>query len=585
MPEQSQHFPFRQVDDFRLNRLIYEGLHTYVYLGRQISLEREVIIKLLRPQVENRKGWIERFRREARVCARLKHPHIVDVYALGEKDGYHYIASEYVKGLSLKELLQAAGTLPVEIALSIADSMLQALDFVQLHRIVHRDVKPGNILLNSLGQAKLSDFGLAYIEEEPTVTRQGSIIGTPAYMAPEQISGDKADGRTDLFALGAVLYEMLSGQQAFGGENYSACLYKIMNENPPLLSEVKRDISEDLAAWVDKIIRKTPEERWPDAGTARLHLQRLLPTKPEQGKLAGFMQTFLPDPSSRFPEAPSDSGNVFPGIKHPNKRSWSAAKRRWLFSGGLAVMIIAILLMLRWQWPGEPDSYANRHAKSLSPASADSPPGGSLAGSDSLVLSPSLSEDNTSEKANESREDNIKKIPPPRPVTTPDTALTLSSAGSSSEPATSPARSDVRSETELDIRVEPWAKLVIDGREVDSHAVHQRFPVDPGKYTITFLHPNFSPRVMEVEVKAGEQKNVHWSFFDTAGYLWVEARPWADVFIDGKLYDSTPLKEAIILSSGQHLIELKHPQFASYREFVTIMPGDTTRVQTVLKNQ
>lgn len=584
MPEQPQQFPFRQVDDFRLIRLIYEGLHTYVYLGRQISLEREVIIKLLRPQAENRKGWVERFRREARVCARLKHPHIVDVYALGEKDGYHYIASEYVKGLSLKELLQAAGPLPVEIALSIADSLLQALDFVHQHDIVHRDVKPGNILLNSLGQTKLSDFGLAYIEEEPTVTRQGSIIGTPAYMAPEQISGDKADGRSDLFALGAVLYEMLSGQQAFGGENYSACLYKIMNENPPLLNEVKRDISEDLAAWIDKIMRKTPEERWPDAGTARRHLQPLLPTKPEQVKPAGFIQPFLPDFSPRFPEAPSDSGKVFPGIKYPNKRSWPAAKRRWLFSSGLAAMIIAILLMVRWQWPGEPDNYANRDAESLSAVSADSAPGGPAAGFDSLVLSPSLSEDSTGEKTNKDRKNNIKEIPPPRPVT-PDTALTLGSAGSSSEPATSPTRSDLRSETELDIRVEPWAKLVIDGREVDSHAVHQRFPVEPGKYTITFLHPNFSPRVMQVEVQDGEQKSVHWSFFDNAGYLWVEARPWADVFIDGKLYDSTPLKEAIILSSGQHLIELKHPQFPSHREFVTIKPGDTTNVQAVLKTQ
>lgn len=579
--------PFQQADDFELRELIYEGPHTLVFRGCQLSLRRPVIVKLLKPHVKDRREWMERFRREARVCARLKHPHIVDVYALGEKEDYHYIAIEYIDGLSLKELLQKTAPLPPGIALSIADQILQALDFVHRQRIIHRDVKPGNILINSAGQTKLSDFGLAYIEAEPTLTQQGSLIGTPAYMAPEQISGEGLDGRTDLFSLGSVLYEMLSGRQAFGGENYSTCLYKIMNEQPPPLEELNQTLPESLSGYVETFLRKAPGERWPDARTAHSRLQNLLreaQIDPAAGRIAEFIRPFLTE--SNVPEPLAALAEEIPPAAEPaaSQPRHSALKRRFLW-GGLAALLLGIgAIITALAVSGEFASHPERLPIAVS--AADSSAGDSLWAASHSPGVPGFSGAAGEENQSLNRKAEIPAAAFRRATIEPYATDTLngleqvlqfadSLPGLSSSAVTEPI-------ARLNIEVEPWAKIVIDGQEVDAHVTRKNFSLSPGKYTIAFIHPGFSPRVMQLEIAPGEEKNLHWSFLADAGYLWVEARPWAEVFIDNKFRDTTPLNQPLALSSGEHLLELKHPHLASHREIITIRAGDTLRVQVVL---
>lgn len=579
--------PFQQADDFELRELIYEGPHTLVFRGCQLSLQRPVIIKLLKPHVRDRREWMERFRREARVCAKLKHPHVVDVYALGEKEDYHYIASEYIDGLSLKELLQKTAPLPPGVALSVTSQILQALAFVHQHHVIHRDVKPGNILINSAGQAKLSDFGLAQIEAEPTVTQQGSLIGTPAYMAPEQISGERLDGRTDLFSLGAVLYEMLSGRQAFGGENYSTCLYKIMNEQPPPLGELNPTLEESLPGYVETFLRKTPGERWPDAQAALSRLQNLLreaQIDPAAGRVAEFIRPFLPE--SNAPEPSAALAEEIPPAAEPaaSQPRHSALKRRFLW-GGLTALLLGIgAIIAALAVSGEFASRPQRLPVAVS--AADSSGGDSLLAAGHSPGAPGFSGAAEEENQSLNRKAEIPAAASRRAVIDPFMADTLNGLEQvlqlpDSLPALSPP-AVTESIARLNIEVEPWAKIVIDGQEVDAHVTRKNFPLSPGKYTVAFIHPGFSPRVMQLEIAPGEEKSLRWSFLNDAGFLWVEARPWAEVFIDNKFRDTTPLNQPLALSSGEHLLELKHPHLASHREIITIRAGDTLRVQAVL---
>lgn len=583
-----QKIPFWQADDFELRELIYEGPHTLVFRGCQSSLQRPVVVKLLKPHVKDRREWMERFRREARVCARLKHPHIVDVYALGEKEDYHYIAIEYIEGLSLKDLLQKAAPLPPGVALAITDQILQALAFVHQHHVIHRDVKPGNILLSSAGQAKLSDFGLAQIEAEPTVTQQGALIGTPAYMAPEQISGERLDGRTDLFSLGAVLYEMLSGRQAFGGENYSTCLYKIMNEQPSPLGELNQAIEENLAGYVETFLHKAPGERWPDAQAARARLQNLLREvqfDPAPGGVAEFIRPFLPESNAPKPSA-ALAEEISPTAKPavPQLRR-SALKRRFLW-GGLAALLLGIgAVIAALNMAGEFSARPQQLPGAVSPA-ADSSAGDSLLAANHSPGAPGLSEDRGQENPSAPPEEEISNPAPRRAAREPQAADSLPGMTAVPQPpdsaaATPPSFATALS-TQLNIEVEPWAKIVIDGQEADSHVTRRNFPLSPGKHTVAFLNPGFSPQVMQVDLAPGEEKSLRWSFLLDAGFLWVEARPWAEVFIDNKFHDTTPLNQPLVLSSGEHLLELKHPRLAAHREIITIRAGDTLRVQAVL---
>jgi len=593
MAEHHHNIPFRRVDDFTLQEFIYEGPHTLVFRGYQISLRRAVIVKLLKPHVKNRREWVERFQREARVCAKLKHPNVVDVYALGEKEGYHYIAIEYVHGMSLKELLKDAGSLPSNIALSVINQVLKALSFVHQHKIIHRDVKPGNILINTYGQAKLTDFGLAQIEEEPTVTQQGSIIGTPAYMAPEQISGSNLDGRTDLFALGAVIYEMLSGEQAFAGENYSTCLYKIMNETPPLLTDLNPAISEEFSGYVEKFLRKSPGERWRDALSAREHLQTLakqLNIKTGAEQVAEFIRPFLADSVSTKSENIQAKETVLPNNDSEKNKHPFTQKRWLLFSGGVGAIILVALFVAWLKMPVDSISPDNRLQNKIPPVTIDS------LSEDSMMASAFFADTSWDSEMGDlktGKNDNKEMMQLRVDSTQVDFSGNTrpgikveNNLPAFRDTAASPlAITKTKLATRVNISVEPWAKIMIDDQEADSHAVQQIIPVTPGKHTITFVHPNFSPQVMHIDVQAGEQKEIQWSFFENAGFLWVEARPWAEVYVDNTFRDSTPLKKPIVLSAGSHLLELKHPRLATHREQITILPGDTVQVQVQLNSK
>lgn len=249
----------------RSNDVVYEATDTTS--GRRVALKELVLPGNLTPQA--RKERIERFNREARAAGRLSHRNIVSVYDYGVAEGRYFIAMEYLEGQTLRESLQARGALPIPECIEIACQVLAALSHAHSHRVIHRDVKPDNISILPGGIVKLTDFGIARLTEEASLTGDGQVFGTPSYMSPEQIEGGHVDYRTDLFSMGIVLYEMLVGRKPFTGDSVVSITYSIMHHEPPAMDGIPLG----LESVVMRALSKDPVRRPTSAAEMSQQLQ------------------------------------------------------------------------------------------------------------------------------------------------------------------------------------------------------------------------------------------------------------------------------------------------------------------------
>ncbi len=230
------------------------GAMGIVYKGFDPNIDRTVAIKTIQLNADN-KETIERFRREARAAGGLSHPGIVTIYDAGEDQGVFYIAMEFVEGETLQSVI-ARGPLTVEEATAVMNEIGSALDLAHARQIVHRDIKPANIMIAG-GHAKVMDFGVAKMASS-TATATGMVIGTPSYMSPEGVKGLPVDGRADIFSLGVVLYEMLTGRRPFQGDSIPSVIYKIVGEQPTLATVVNPELSAGLDVVLTKALAKDP---------------------------------------------------------------------------------------------------------------------------------------------------------------------------------------------------------------------------------------------------------------------------------------------------------------------------------------
>jgi eukaryotic-like serine/threonine-protein kinase len=247
---------------YELEELVGTGGMSSVYRAHDRMLERDVALKVLHQEFTADTDYVERFRREARSVAQLSHANIVTVIDRGEQDGRQYIVFEYVKGENLKALVQRAGPLPEEDAVRLALQIARALGFAHDNGLVHRDVKPQNVLLNGDGQAKVTDFGIARSLDVGGLTQTGTVMGTSDYIAPEQARGSQADAQSDIYSLGAVLYELLTGEVPFPGDNFVAVAMRHINEPPPSVRERRPDVSPRVDAAIRKAMAKEPRDRF-----------------------------------------------------------------------------------------------------------------------------------------------------------------------------------------------------------------------------------------------------------------------------------------------------------------------------------
>ncbi|HEY4280267.1 MAG TPA: protein kinase [Conexibacter sp.] len=249
-------------DRYRLEARIGTGGMSTVYRALDETLERQVAIKLMNREIASDSDQLERFRREARAVAQLSHPHIVGVIDAGEDAGRPYIVFEYVEGETLKERIRRLGQLPISEALAYAIEIARALGAAHARHIVHRDVKPQNVLIDEEGSAKVTDFGIARTLDEEGLTQDGRVLGTTDYVSPEQALGHDVTGQSDLYSLGVVLFEMLTGTVPFRGENQVAVAMKHVREELPDVRQLRPEVSASLAAIVDHATAKELAERY-----------------------------------------------------------------------------------------------------------------------------------------------------------------------------------------------------------------------------------------------------------------------------------------------------------------------------------
>ncbi|MCK4775048.1 MAG: protein kinase, partial [Candidatus Krumholzibacteria bacterium] len=288
----------KQIAGYVIETTLGEGGMGVVYRARDATLDRPVAVKVIHSQKLGEQGK-ERFLREARACSRITHPNIITVYAAGEEDGCPYIAMELIDGETLRQIIDE-GPIEWKKAVRCLIDLLDAVGRLHEEGIVHRDLKPENIMITKDGVVKLMDFGLAHLQSSTTFTEEGTTLGTIPYMSPEQVMGNKADARSDLFSIASVFHEMITGLHPFRGEHPMAVMYSIRNDTPRALKLASQELPVGMQAVLDRAFEKEIDKRYQDAKTFREELITLLPddvlngSRIKSGGTAGRKRSLTP---------------------------------------------------------------------------------------------------------------------------------------------------------------------------------------------------------------------------------------------------------------------------------------------------
>jgi len=536
------------IEGYKILHEISRGPVTTVYLAEQTALERQVLLKVLNVQWKNEHDLIERFRREAKISARLHHPNIVSIYDFGISGDYFYISMEYINGLTLAQFIRRHHPVPAVVALFIMREILTGLEYAHKRGVVHRDIKPSNILIQDDGMIKIADFGMATITDIPGLTEQGSAVGSPAYMSPEQALGKKLEANSDIFSLGVTVYEMLTAQSPFKGAHVAESIHKTLNENPPSLVTIRDDIppwfSELIATMMEKEVRQRPQ-------TCAVILRRLNTIKelPDQEMFAVYLRD-------------SDT-HIFVMPSEPVEGSRQAGQGKSFMRPILAVsagLILLFILLFPWQRRAadnregpilQPDNALKEIMSDDSSESAvvtgKQQPGTSVKNAGDTIskteyLENAASSQNLSVKSRELTKEKNREIP-----------------------------------AEFFVICTPWADIYINGKKKDTTPLNKAILLPAGRYDLQLKNPAYPVFQTDLILRSAQKETLRVSLQGSMGYLDLRVYPWARVFVDGTYRETTPLSAPIALREGRHIITLENPAFASVKDTVWIDAGKTEK--------
>ena len=497
---------------FTIEATISESSTTRVYRAFDETLHRRVLLKVLHRHLAHDEQLRQRFVREARACAAIRSEYIVQVYDLTEVEGAPAIVMEYVDGTSLKELIADTSQRSFPLASKVALHVLRGLSVAHGQQIIHRDIKPGNIMVAVNGTVKVSDFGLARIAVPSTMTTEGMLVGTPAYIAPEQILGEQPDARADLFSLGATVIETLSGERLFEGATYAECLNRVSSFRVDMLDRFIPMSSAEFIEFVKRLMHPDKRQRFAsaDEALAALHDER---------------------PASSIPSL------------HRFRAKWLEPFRII----GAIVIVAAVIYGV--------NSFAHRLPPQTAPAVNDSLGVSRVdtAKKPSVVAQPIVTLSEESPALRKETTSNVKQ--PAVPVTNENKSSTDSGS--------------------VAITSTPWAKVFVDNALIGETPLTAPLVLSSGAHTIVFTHPSFEPVVKTVTISRKGQLRVDCNFLASAGFLNCTVNPWAEIYIDDVYRDTTPLDKAVVLSAGKHDVRFHNPAFRDIRQEVTIVAHDT----------
>jgi eukaryotic-like serine/threonine-protein kinase len=328
------------LDRYEVGRLLGAGGMAEVFEGRDRLLARRVAIKVLQVQFVRDPSFLIRFKREAQAAASLSHPNIVGVYDTGSEDGTHFIVMEYVDGRTLKEVIRAEGPLYPERAAEICADVCSALVAAHARGLIHRDIKPGNVMLTPDGKVKVMDFGIARATTSETITQTAAVVGTAQYISPEQAQGQAVDYRSDLYSLGCCLYEMLTGTVPFTGATPVAIAYRHVREDPTPPRMLNADVPAPLEAICLKAMAKLPDNRYQTAAEFQSDLERFRNGQPVQA-------TPLLDSAATTQAIPRGDGGADPTAMLGGAADYAEPyeEERRTSVGWIVVSVLALLLV------------------------------------------------------------------------------------------------------------------------------------------------------------------------------------------------------------------------------------------------
>lgn len=516
----------KRFKNYRIAEEFTSSVWTKVYKAVQEPLDRLVSLKVLNPSMADEKELLCRFEREAKICANLVHPNIVRLFDYGRWRGEYFIVQEWVEGITLKELL-TRGPLPLTLAVFIFMEAARGLAYAHSRGVVHRDIKPGNILVGKDGSVKLTDFGLACSGTLPEITLDGTLLGTPAYSAPEQVQGMKVDERADIFSLGVTGYEILTGTNPFAADSYTAIIEKICRSKPKPPCRLNSSVDPRVSRIIQRMISKKPGNRYPNLGNFidDMHALGFKSASGSKVELAAFLEE--------------------PSLVSPKPEVQRRGLGLWLYPllGGAACLVVLVYFL------GKPLLKSSHEANDSTLSIT--------AGGKKIYTSPAV------DTFAFNRHDE--------------------SAGRSVRLVKSPGVKPLPSNSFLTFRVKPWARIYVDEEYWETTPTERLLRLAPGRHKLTFVNDYLPAHDEYVNLRGGQTLSVNVDLVSQAGWLELTVRPWGEVYVDGAYISTTPLSQPLALRPGRHLLKVTHPSLASYETTIELEPGDTLTKMVALQ--
>ena len=580
----------QKIGKYEILEELSHGSITSVFKAFQPDLKRVVLVKRLHQKLVQEEDIRDRFFREAQVYAQINHPNIVSVFDFHSSEDGTYLVLEYIKGNSLAEMINGK-PFPLEVSIALISELLDGLKYAHEKGIVHRDIKPDNLLISDDGVVKVSDFGLAVFEGATSLTRQGMVVGTPAYMSPEQAAGKKIDKNSDIFSLGIVFFELLTGVNPYKADSFSACIKKIISDSSPKLIDYRSDLPLQLEKIIGKMLEKNPAKRYQkcDEVLEDIRLVDLGTNLPSARDIISLFYRQRDDYSTSTIKVTSSIA----------RRRAVKKKIYYALASFAALITIVLLIALNVFYPPKSEVSINgSNLQQYIPVSADSLPSPPEDTINKAQRSPGQFADISAQKAvsehqqpppavnhntkitsepsdilespnklknepqSENNSPNLIETPIvefPKPVDQQDSAL---------------AAPAIAAPGELVINCYPWADVYLDGKLLGQPPFAQPFEISPGSHLLQFIRPDYPVVTQEINIFPAEKSVIDVNLWEHLGVLKVSTtNTWAEIWIDGKIIDRTPRADPIYLSPGSHKIELRNPEFEVFRTTIEFQQG------------